>query len=145
MAEKNVNHWQKETSYYSIFIRTEDERRWDKHWMRPNPCFNLWKLLFARLPVRANVIPDWRRDVASHQRRLKTQLPEDNEGAPTTSTTTTPNRFLRRKVLCAVQLIPIGPRKNISTLWHYLLLKLYKTLLYQFSIPFPYPAGWHSP
>ncbi len=90
--------------------------------MRPNPCFNLWKLLFGRLPVRANVIPDWRRDVASHQRRLKTQLPEDNEGAPTTSTTTTPNRFLRRMVLCAVQLIPIGPRKNISTLQHYILV-----------------------
>ena len=54
--------------------------------MRPNPCFkgpieDLWKLFFGRLPVvAANVIPHWRRDVASHQRRLKTQLPEDNVG-----------------------------------------------------------------
>ena len=41
---------------------------------------DLWKLFIGRLPVVANVIPHWRRDVASHQRRLKTQLPEDNVG-----------------------------------------------------------------
>ena len=41
---------------------------------------DLWKLFIGCLPVVANVIPHWRRDVASHQRRLKTQLPEDNVG-----------------------------------------------------------------
>ena len=43
-----------------------------------------------------------------------------------------------------------GPWENISTLWQYLFLQLYKTLPNltlpdQFSIPFPNPAGGTHP